>query len=165
VEVMKNKAVIWIVSGVVVVIASAMTFVLVRKDAVIETQQEPRSEAQQVTEESPVVESPSAEPATPGAYVPYSETAFVSAKGTRLLFFHATWCQQCRALDASISRSTLPDAVTILKVDYDSQQALRTKYGVTLQTTIVRVDADGNKVESYVAYDEPTFESVKRELL
>jgi thiol-disulfide isomerase/thioredoxin len=164
VDVMKNKAVIWIVSGVVVVIASAMTFVLVRKDAVIETQQEPRSEVQQEAKPT-VAESPSTELATPGVYVSYSETAFAAAKGTRLLFFHAAWCPQCRALDASISRSALPDAVTILKVDYDSQQALRTKYGVTLQTTIVRVDADGNKVESYVAYDEPTFESVKRELL
>lgn len=161
---MKNRAVIWIMSGIVVVIASAMTFVLVRKDAVIETQQEPRSEVQQEAEPT-VAESPSAEPAMPGAYVPYSETAFAAAKGTRLLFFHAAWCPQCRALDASISGSALPDAVTILKVDYDSQQALRTKYGVTLQTTVVRVDNNGNKIESYVAYDEPTFESVKRELL
>ena len=55
--------------------------------------------------------------------------------------------------------------MTVLKVDYDSNQALRQKYGVTLQTTFVEVDKDGNEIEKYVAYNEPTFDSVKANLI
>ena len=98
---------------------------------------------------------------TPGVYTDYSEAALADAKGTRLLFFHAPWCPQCRELDASIRSSALPDDLTILKVDYDTNQSLRQKYGVTLQTTVVQVDGAGKKVKSFVAYDSPTFDAVK----
>lgn len=101
----------------------------------------------------------------PGSYVDYSADAFASATGTRLLFFHASWCPQCRSVDASIEQDGLPDGVTVFKVDYDTNQSLRQKYGVTIQTTFIKVDAAGNRVGSYVAYDEPTFSSVQRELL
>ena len=94
-------------------------------------------------------------------YTDYSEAALSDAKGTKLLFFHAPWCPQCRELDASIRSSTLPDNLTILKVDYDTNQALRQKYGVTLQTTVVQVDDAGEKMKSFVAYDSPTFAAVK----
>ncbi len=103
--------------------------------------------------------------ARPGVYVDYSDQVFASTQGTRLLFFHAPWCPQCRELDESIKNSELPDDTTIFKIDYDSNQTLRAKYGVTLQTTVVKVDHEGNKTAGYVAYDEPTFESVKRALL
>ena len=100
-----------------------------------------------------------------GAYVDYTESGFASTKGTRLLFFHAAWCPQCRELDESIKSGDLPVGVTIFKVDYDTNQPLRAKYGVTLQTTVVKVDEEGNKIESYVAYEEPTLQSVEKKLL
>jgi thiol-disulfide isomerase/thioredoxin len=99
-----------------------------------------------------------------GKYADYSAEAVLAAKGDKVLFFYAPWCPQCRALEKSIMSQTLPDNLTIFKVDYDSNQALRAKYGVTLQTTLVKIDDNGNKLKSYVAYDEPTFEAVKREL-
>ncbi len=100
-----------------------------------------------------------------GEYKDYSAEAVSATEGTRLLFFHASWCPQCRALDASIKQSDIPSGVTIFKVDYDSNQALRKQYGVTVQTTVVRLDAQGNLVEKYVAYDQPNFDSVKSNLL
>lgn len=101
-----------------------------------------------------------------GSYVIYSDENLKQySSTTRLLFFHAPWCPQCRELDASITASSLPANTTILKVDYDTNQALRQKYGVTLQTTVVKIDADEEKVESYVAYDEPTFANVESALL
>lgn len=100
-----------------------------------------------------------------GQYIAYDADKVTSTPGTKLLFFHAPWCPQCRAIEASINNSTIPSGVTIFKVDYDTNQALRQKYGVTLQTTFVKVDDQGNLVEKFVAYDEPTFESVKRNLL
>lgn len=102
---------------------------------------------------------------TNGSYEEYSETTFSQTTGTRLLFFHASWCPQCRALDKDIISSKLPDKVTIFKVDYDTNEELRQKYGVTIQTTIVKVDSKGNKVDSYVAYDEPTLASLESNLL
>jgi len=59
----------------------------------------------------------------------------------------------------------VPDGVTIFKTDYDSNQALRQKYGVTIQTTLVKIDDDGKLVKKYVAYDEPTLESLTKNLL
>ena len=100
-----------------------------------------------------------------GAYIDYTDSAIAQAPGTKLLFFHAPWCPQCRDLDADIKNSGVPKGVVIIKVDYDSNQALRKKYGVTIQTTLVRVDDQGNLVEKYVAYDEPTVAAVTRELL
>lgn len=104
-------------------------------------------------------------PTEPSVYGDYSEEAVADADGVVLLFFHAPWCPQCRSIDASINKGGVPEGVTVLKVDYDSNQALRQRYGVTLQTTFVKVDNTGKKLESYVAYQEPTFDSVKKALL
>lgn len=117
------------------------------------------------SDNSQVTSTPS-ESLSRGRYENYSAEAFDNEKTSqRLLFFHASWCPQCRELEASILATPLPAGVVIYKVDYDSRQDLRKKYGVTLQTTVVKVDKDGNKLQSFVAYNEPTFNSVKRELL
>lgn len=100
-----------------------------------------------------------------GRYVDYVDESSTKVAGTKLLFFHASWCPQCRELDASITSTTLPDDLVILKVDYDSNQALRQKYGVTIQTTIVKINDSGEKVASYVAYEEPNFAAVQKALL
>jgi thiol-disulfide isomerase/thioredoxin len=101
----------------------------------------------------------------PGTYIDYSEDKVAAASGTKLLFFHAPWCPQCRQLDESITNSKLPENTTIFKVDYDSNQSLRQKYGVTIQTTVVKIDVAGNKIDSYVAYQSPTFANVRAALL
>lgn len=120
------------------------------------------SESQNSTPPSDQVQPPSA---NPGSYIAHSAELIASTKGTRILFFHAPWCPQCRELDASIQKEGVPADTTIFKVDYDSNQALRQKYGVTIQTTLVKIDDAGNKIKSYVSYDEPNFTAVKRELL
>lgn len=100
-----------------------------------------------------------------GAYVDYSADVIAKTSGTKILFFHASWCPQCRALEKDIKDKSIPDGVTIIKVDYDTNQSLRQKYGVTIQTTLVKVDDNGNLVKKYVAYDEPNLEAVKKNLL
>jgi thiol-disulfide isomerase/thioredoxin len=103
-------------------------------------------------------------PIVKGAYVDYSDEALAKASGTRILFFHAPWCPQCIMLDNDIkSQAELPANLTILKVDYDSATALRQKYGVVLQTTFVKVDKEGNQLQKYVAYNEPSFATLVRE--
>lgn len=100
-----------------------------------------------------------------GAYVDYQESLIASTPGTKVLFFHAPWCPQCRQLESDIEAGPLPANTTIFKVDYDTNQTLRQKYGVTLQTTLVKVDDQGNMIEKYVAYDDPTLDSIKENIL
>lgn len=142
-----------------VIIGVGATYVLLNKDTT--TNDQVKTTQKTESQETP----PPAESTKKGEYTEYSADLFASTKGTRLLFFHASWCPQCRALDESIRTTTLPDNVTIFKVDYDSHQSLRATYGVTLQTTVVKVDENGNKTASYVAYDDPTFERVEESLL
>lgn len=101
----------------------------------------------------------------PGVFKDYQEGLVASTDGVKLLFFHAPWCPQCRMIEADIATKGVPNGVTILKVDYDSNQALRQQYGVTLQTTFIEIDKAGNEIERFVAYNEPTFDSVKANLL
>lgn len=100
-----------------------------------------------------------------GTYTTYDEANLKTTAGTKVIFFHAAWCPQCRALEADIQEGPIPQGVTIYKVDYDTNQDLRKKYGVTIQTTLVKVDDDGNLIKKFVAYDEPTLESLKQNLL
>lgn len=101
----------------------------------------------------------------PGSYIDYSEEALADAQGQKVLFFHAPWCPQCRAIEADIKSEGTPAGYTIIKVDYDSNQELRAKYGVRLQTTFVRIDENNNKIDDYVAYSEPTLDALKRDYL
>ena len=152
-----NKKTLLVVVILVLIIAGGMAYVLLKKDKTTPVRDAP-SQSSKPEQKAPA-------PVQKGAYTSYSADKVAETKGTKLLFFHAPWCPQCRELDASIKASSLPDGVTIFKVDYDSHQALRVKYGVTIQTTVVKVDDAGNKIKSYVAYDEPAFASVKKALL
>lgn len=100
-----------------------------------------------------------------GAYVDYSDNVIANTAGTKLLFFHAAWCPQCVDLETDIKKNGVPAGVTIIKVDYDTNQGLRQKYGVTLQTTVVKINDSGQLVKKFVAYDEPTLNAVVKNLL
>ena len=86
-----------------------------------------------------------------GTYAPYSEEALAAADGDIILFFKATWCPTCRALDSSITANlgSIPAGVTILEVNYDTATALKMKYGVTTQHTLVQVDSSGNQIAKW----------------
>ena len=87
-----------------------------------------------------------------GSYEAYAPEKLARAEaGDVVLFFHASWCPSCRTLDTDINAhlSDIPDAVTILKTDYDTQTELKKKYGVTYQHTMVQVDKDGNLIKKW----------------
>lgn len=100
----------------------------------------------------------SSNPAAAGGYKNYSpETVIAEQKAGRkvVLFFHAPWCPFCRAADQVFQSdaTAIPDGVTLLKTDYDSNAELKTKYGVTYQHTFVQIDDQGNLVTKWVSGD------------
>lgn len=156
-----NKKLALITTTVIALMISAFAYVLLREKPA----NTPTMDTEKTTSQpQPAPEQPSNN-TFPGLYTAYSPDAVTAAKGTKILFFHAAWCPQCRTLDKEITAGPLPDNVTIFKVDYDSNQALRQKYGVQLQTTLVRIDDSGNMIEKFIAYDDPTLASLIKNLL
>ncbi len=85
-------------------------------------------------------------------YETYEPSALAFAnKGNVVLFFRASWCPTCRALDRDIenNRNNIPKDLLILDVDYDEYKDLKKKYGVTYQHTLVQVDANGNLIKKW----------------
>jgi thiol-disulfide isomerase/thioredoxin len=85
----------------------------------------------------------------PTGYVNYDQASVKSALAAGqkvVLFFAANWCPSCRALDAAITAdlASIPPDSLIVKVDYDTSDAMKKKYGVTSQHTTVMIDADMN---------------------
>ena len=125
-----------------------------RKDSEVMSKEETvmeKKEEVMTKEEEVQVQSDSAMEKQAGEYSVYSETKLAQAKGDIILFFHAAWCPSCRTLDSDIQASLndIPDGVTILRLDYDSETELKKKYGVRSQHTMVQVDSTGNKIQSW----------------
>lgn len=96
-----------------------------------------------------------------GSYESYSpEKLALAENGDVVLFFRASWCPTCRALDADIKANmkNIPAGVTILDVDYDNSTSLKQKYGVTYQHTLVQVDSSGNQITKWMG--SPTLASL-----
>ena len=157
-----NKKLRMIVIAIIVVVALGFGYLLFSSDKdTADTTAQKKSTTTQTSKAQPS----NSESVEGGKYVEYSDAALASAQGQRILFFHAPWCPQCRELEDSIQSGSIPKDVTILKVDYDSNQELRQQYGVTIQTTVVLVDEQGNEVKKYVAYDEPSLQAIVDNLL
>ncbi len=116
----------------------------------METEKMMENEASQNMEEMSENDSMSA---SHGSYEAYAQEKIAKAadSGDVVLFFRASWCPTCRALDAHIKEnlSAIPSGLTILDVDYDNSSALKQKYGVTYQHTLVQVDSDGNLIKKW----------------
>lgn len=100
---------------------------------------------EQIAQQDPVA-------ATSGSYESYTaEKIALAQDGTVVLFFHASWCPSCRALNSDIEANAdaIPQGVTILKTDYDAETELKKKYEVTTQHTLVQVDAEGNLIKKW----------------
>lgn len=90
----------------------------------------------------------------PGAYITLAEyegSKDMYDSGTVVLFFHATWCPTCKATEENLNAdlASIPEGLAIVKVDFDSSDDLRQKYGVTTQHTFVQVDADGDELAKW----------------
>jgi thioredoxin 1 len=88
-----------------------------------------------------------------GSYEAYSPEKIALSSSTHavVLFFRASWCPTCKAVDTDIKLhlKNIPSNLTILDVDYDNSISLKQKYGVTYQHTFVEVDAQGNMIKKW----------------
>ncbi len=67
----------------------------------------------------------------------------------KLLYFHATWCQGCKRLDAGRVVERLQERepkLAVEKVDVDAHKELLDQYGVEYTPTLLLVDATGFKL-------------------
>lgn len=71
----------------------------------------------------------------------------------KILFFHATWCPICRAIEEDIQKNPdrIPQDVMIIKVDFDSEKELKEKYDVKYQYTFVEIDSNGEEINQWSA--------------
>ncbi len=69
--------------------------------------------------------------------------------GDVVLFFNASWCPTCKATVESLDADGVPAGLTVVSVDYDAANDLRTQYGVTVQHTFVQVDDQGSEVAKF----------------
>lgn len=155
-----NHPRVWIIGLVVVAALAAASYGVVQV-----TKESPEPTAKVIDQKAELTKEGAITETKPGAYVDYSDSVIASTRGKKVLFFHAPWCPQCRALDTDIRAGMIPANATIIKTDYDSNQKLRAKYGVTLQTTFVLVDDQGNLVKKYVAYETPNLDAVVKNVL
>jgi thioredoxin 1 len=119
----------------------------------------PEAAPSSAMEKSPsaMEKSPSAMEKTPeamagGAYVTetqYRDDPSAFQDGNTVLFFHAGWCPDCQATDKSIQETGVPKDINIVKVDFDSANDLRKKYGVTQQHTFVLIGPDGEEIKKW----------------
>lgn len=115
----------------------------------------PAASSPPATTESTPAEAPAEEATCEGRYADYTAAAVADECYTdTILFFHASWCPECRGFEEAIKSSTVPDGAQILKVDYDSATDLRKKHDVTIQSTFVRVDPSGERVKLWSGYGE-----------
>lgn len=144
----------WVIAGIVavVVLAGGIYAAMSSKDAEVASEEKVEETAmmEEVTDTGMMEKENAMMKA--GSYEAYSpEKLKLAETGKVVLFFRASWCPTCRALDASIRShiTAIPEGVTILDVDYDSSTALKQKYGVTYQHTLVQVDASGNLIAKW----------------
>jgi thiol-disulfide isomerase/thioredoxin len=122
-------------------------------------EKEPSASAMEKDESAPAEDAAMAKE---GAWIDQAayqaDAATFHEAGDVVLFFNASWCPTCKATVESLDADGVPAGLTVVSVDYDAANDLRTQYGVTVQHTFVQVDAQGNEVAKFTG--APTGEAI-----
>jgi thiol-disulfide isomerase/thioredoxin len=103
-----------------------------------------------VRAETAAVAAPAApEPARVLTYENDAQLDALAAAGTTVVFFYAAWCPNCRATVTELNArwEAVRPGLTLVIADYDKDQALKARYGVTYQDTFVLLDAGGKGID------------------
>lgn len=81
-------------------------------------------------------------------YTDFSQQRYSELLGKKpfAIFFYAGWCPDCVNLEEKIKANIadFPGGSVILKADYDTESELKKEYGITVQSTVVVIDKNGN---------------------
>jgi thiol-disulfide isomerase/thioredoxin len=104
------------------------------------------------TMESETMESEAA--AAAGGYITLAEyegSKDMYADSDVVLFFAADWCPTCQEATGNLEAdpAAIPSDLAIVRVDYDTADELKQRYGITVQHTFVQVDAEGNELAKW----------------
>lgn len=94
-------------------------------------------------------------------YGVYTEGVVGNGK-TSVLFFHASWCPECKKSDTELAqiysggKATLPT----YRVDYDTSGPLKQKYGVVTQHTFVLIDGTGKALKTVIGPSEAALQAL-----
>ncbi|MGN6488211.1 MAG: TlpA family protein disulfide reductase [Devosia sp.] len=96
--------------------------------------------------EEPVAASPAPQVLS---YESDAQLAELAAKGTTVVFFYAAWCPNCRATVTELNArwDEVRPGLTLVIADYDKEQALKARFGITYQDTFVLLDEAGDAVD------------------
>ncbi|HRH93211.1 MAG TPA: fasciclin domain-containing protein [Candidatus Peribacteria bacterium] len=106
--------------------------------------------------------SAQAKAAVSGAeYGVYTEGVVGNGK-TSVLFFHATWCPECKKSDAELAQIYGAGKATLstYRVDYDTSGPLKQKYGVVTQHTFVVIDGTGKAIKTVIGPSEEALQAL-----
>lgn len=85
-----------------------------------------------------------------GQYVQYSDAVLADTSDTdRILFFHAEWCSTCKFFEGDIKSAGIPEGITIIEANYDDETELKARYDVSVQSTFVLLDSEGNLKQTW----------------
>lgn len=96
-------------------------------------------------------------PAIAGEVRLFDHQSFAAAQAQNssvVVFVHAGWCPICRAQEQTIRKLLATPKfknVTVLKIDFDTQKPLWSKFGITQQSTLVGFH--GRRETSRIAHD------------
>lgn len=147
---------LWIGVVAAIVITSLVGVVILQPNATTNQLQNQQTTIDEDSEtEMSDTEPESIAEVKPGRFEEYKESKLSeSGYSETIIFFYAPWCPECRAFEMAIDEQGVPDGIQILQLDYDSSDELKAKYGVTLQTTFVKVDKDGELISKWVGYSQ-----------
>ena len=95
-----------------------------------------------------------------GDYQAY-EASVVGNGESSVLFFFAAWCPTCQDKDSNLHDwySSAEFPVKTYRADFDTEDALKKRYGITMQDTFVLIDGTGKIIKKEVA---PSLSELKR---
>lgn len=147
-----NNIFVWVIGAIVIVGGGFFLYQNSAANSAKDAMMEKDATANEVMEKDETVKGEDGAMEQKGTYEPYAPEKLAKAdSGDVVLFFRASWCPTCKAVDSDIRArlSAIPADLTILDVDYDNSAALKQKYGVTYQHTFVQVRADGTLIKKW----------------
>lgn len=95
-------------------------------------------------------------------YTDFTQERYAELLGKKpfAIFFYASWCPDCVNLEKQIMQNieNLPKEAIILKANYDTEIKLKRDYGITVQSTVVVIDKNGNAMPTLFG---PSFNDLK----